>query len=91
MDLTSTANATDLITFDLSQNTWPASVSPFTLTLAAQQHAVVSVRVSVPVTAALGISDTVRVTAQGTSTAATSDLTTSVSGWRVLLPVIYAP
>lgn len=91
LTLTATGNLTDTILFDLSHNTWPATIMPITLTLAAQQHAAVNVFVTVPLTAAIGISDTVRITAQGTGVSAVGDLTTFAAGWRYLFPVIIAP
>ncbi len=89
--LTNTGNLTDAIVFDLSQNSWPSSITPLTVTLAMQQHAAVQVLVSVPLTAAIGLSDTVRITAQGTGVSAFSDLTTSAAGWRYLLPIFIVP
>jgi len=89
--LTSTGNLTDAIAFDLSQNTWPVSITPITLTLAAHQHAAVQVLVSVPLTAAIDVSDIVRINAQGTGVAAFSELTTAAAGWRYLFPIFIEP
>ena len=91
LHVTSTGYLTDAVTFDVSQNKWPVSITPITLTLAAQQHAAVQVLVSVPLTATIGLSDTAHINVQGTGVSAFSDLTTSAAGWRCLLPIIYSP
>jgi serine protease AprX len=91
LQLTNTGNVSDTIVFTSSQYSWPVSITPITLTVAAQQYATVNVFVRVPLTATLGLSDTARITAQGTGVSAFSDLTTSAAGWRCLLPILYSP
>jgi serine protease AprX len=91
LQLTNTGNVSDVIVFISSRHSWPVSIVPITLTMAAQQHATVNVFVTVPLTATLGLSDTERITAYGTGVSAFSDLMTSAAGWRCLLPVIYSP
>jgi serine protease AprX len=91
LQLINSGNISDTIVFTSSQYSWPDSITPITLTLAAQQHAPVNVLVTVPLTAVLGLSDTVRINAQGTGVSAWSDLTTVAAGWRCLLPIIYSP
>jgi serine protease AprX len=88
LSLTNTGTSSDTYAFEVAPSAWPVTIMPITLTLAVQQQATVNVFVTVPLTAAIGMSDTVRIIVHGTGVSAFSDLMTGAAGWRYLLPTI---
>jgi hypothetical protein len=85
--LTNTGNLADTFTLDVNHHTWPTQIMPISLTLPHASGAMVKVFVTIPITATLGASDTVRITAQGTGVSASSLLTTTITIHQIWLPL----
>jgi uncharacterized membrane protein len=86
--VTNTGNVADTFNFTYTGNTWMVQLPVTQTTLAASVGADVIVRVTIPVTAATGMSDTVRVTASGTGASASSLLTTSAVSHQIFMPLV---
>ncbi len=88
LHLTNTGNLPDTFTLSLGPSAWDARLSLTTTLLAARVGVDVSVYVSIPVTVTTNMSDTVKITASGTSTSASSLLTTSAALYRIFMPLV---
>ncbi len=87
--LTNTGNLTDTYQLWLVNNVWLAQVDPLSMTLAPQASQPLTVIVAIPLTATHGLTDTLRLTAQGTGVAAFSDLVTTVQRhYEIYLPLL---
>lgn len=93
VSVTNTGNVTDTFALDASGNMWDTAV-PVTRTIAAHTMESFIVNVTVPMTATVGMTDTVTITAESMTlpTAnSTIDLTTTATGYILYLPVVIKP
>ena len=92
---TNSGITTDSFTIDLGQGHWPITTAlTSTGLLAANESTVITINTRVPTDALAHVRDTFTVTVASQTKPlrlAFSDLTTSVTGWRVLLPILYSP
>ena len=86
--VTNTGNAADTLNFAYTGNTWMVQLPVTQTTLAASLGADVIVRVTIPITATSGMSDTVQVTASGASVSASGLLTTNAVLYQIFLPLV---
>ena len=91
LHVTNTGNAADTLNFTYTGNAWMVQLPVTQTTLAASLGADVIVRVTIPITATSGMSDTVQVTASGTSVSASGLLTTNAVLYQVFLPLVMRP
>ena len=75
--VTNTGNVTDTYDLSASRNLWPVTLVPTSTRVAAQGSADVSVQVTIPVTATVGLTDVVRVMAAGPGVSDYGDLITT--------------
>jgi serine protease AprX len=95
LHVTNTGIITDSYAINLDPGNWSVTTA-FTSTdwLAPNESAAFMVNAQIPTNTSVGAQDTFTVTVASQTKSqrwASSQLTTSVTGWRVLLPVIYAP